>query len=150
MGVRDVFNKENTNMIIRIIERLGALGSIVFLFFIVGYTIFPMKSVDVSDIQVLEEELRIGDVIPMSITSCVFYTGQADVAYRIENGIVVTVADFSVQVEPTCRTTQTATLRVPEGIVPGTHRLRLDAVYHVNPYREVVKTFYSNEFTVIE
>ena len=144
------------NMLVRLLERVGAVASIGFLVFISVQLIFPLRSADVTKLEVIGTEFQAGDILPLNIESCVYYKGEAEVTYRIENGKLSTIADFSVQVSPHtetedgCHAQSPTTLRVPEGLDPGVHRLRLDAIYHVNNMRSVSKVFYSNEFTITE
>lgn len=113
------------------------------------WSLYPYKTAEVTQpMHVMNKQIKAGNDVVYVIEYCKYTDAPASVARYIDGNVRYYLNEMQAHVAKGCGKS-TATVKIPSEVEPGTYRLLVRNIYHVNPIRDISKDFISETFTVI-
>lgn len=119
---------------------MGYLGTMMF---------YPFKPVSLKEpIEILNEQIRPGDILRYKIEYCKHYDFPGYVAVELIDGEIHFFAPIETDIDPGCGEFISNRIKIPEYITPGEYKIKITIFHRINLLREVKQNFYSDFFII--
>lgn len=112
------------------------------------WLLYPYKTLEVYNVNLLTKEVRGNDFLMYELEHCKFTDKQAILSKSFVDGIVYRALPTISNVPPGCGIV-TIAVRVPDTLSPGEYYLKADALYKVNPIREIDIQYSTERFKIV-
>jgi hypothetical protein len=117
------------------------------------WSVFPLRVSEVTNqpMPILNENktVKIGGTLQHLTNYCKYINGTAETTKQFVNGLVFSTPAFLTDNPEGCHQIISQTV-VPKELMPGTYRLRIIKIYHLNPIRDYSITVETEPFTVTQ
>lgn len=128
-----------------------AFGIIVFIWLVfMFWWLYPYKIVEMKQpYEVLTPEVKQGEILIYKQDYCKYTSKVPTVQRYFVDGLIYAMAEASPTLKEGCRT-NLASILVPRNLPTGKYYMRTIVTYKVNPIRNIIFEFSTDEFRVIK